>query len=69
MGIEPRFMAGFDRKGDLLDQNGIQKKKIAHILNIVDLSKSICLLSHVNIFKECYHFRCRFDDVKIIAKA
>ncbi|XP_021858260.1 transcription termination factor MTERF8, chloroplastic [Spinacia oleracea] len=67
MGIEPRFIGGFDKKVNLLIQNGIPQEKIAHILNNVNLSKAICLKSCEEI-QRLLSFLSRFDAVGILAK-
>lgn len=67
LGLEPRFIAGFDKKVDLLLQNGIPQDKIAHVLNNVNLSKAICLKSCEDI-QRMLTFLSRYDAVGIIAK-
>ncbi|XP_057526202.1 transcription termination factor MTERF8, chloroplastic [Amaranthus tricolor] len=67
LGIEPRFIAGFDKKIDLLLQNGIPQEKIVHILNNVNLSKAFCLKSCEEI-QRMLTFLSRFNAVGIIAK-
>ncbi|XP_021763091.1 transcription termination factor MTERF8, chloroplastic-like [Chenopodium quinoa] len=67
LGVEPRFIAGFDKKVDLLLQHGIPQEKIAYILNNVNLSKAFCLKSCEEI-QRMLTFLSRFDAVSIIAK-
>lgn len=67
LGMEPRFIGGFDKKVNLLIENGIPQEKIAHVLNNVNLSKGICLKSYEEI-QRLLTYLTRFDAVGIIAK-
>ncbi|KAL2921663.1 Transcription termination factor MTERF8 chloroplastic [Bienertia sinuspersici] len=67
LGIEPRYIAGFDKKVNVLIENGIPQEKIAHILNKVNLSKAICLKSCEEIQRMLTFLSC-FNAVGIIAK-
>ncbi|PKI76431.1 transcription termination factor MTERF8, chloroplastic [Punica granatum] len=42
---DPRFLAGFEQKVNLLFQYGVPKEKVVHILNNVNLAKAFCLKS------------------------
>uniref|UniRef100_A0A7C9AC39 Uncharacterized protein n=1 Tax=Opuntia streptacantha TaxID=393608 RepID=A0A7C9AC39_OPUST len=64
---EPRFLAGFDKKVELLLRHGIPQEKIVHVLNNVSLSKAICLRS-VQEIESVLTFLSRYEAVGIIAK-
>lgn len=67
LGTNPKFLAGFSKKVELLLENGIPQEKIAHVLNNVNLSKAICLRS-VEEMQRVLTFLSRYDAVGIIVK-
>lgn len=65
--VEPRFLAGFDRKVKLLLERGVPEEKIVHILNTVNLSKALCTRPAEEIDRT-FTFLSRFGGIDLIVK-
>ncbi|XP_038709828.1 transcription termination factor MTERF8, chloroplastic [Tripterygium wilfordii] len=64
---EPQFLVGFDQKVRLLLHRGVPKEKLPHVLNKVNLTKSLCLKSLQEIDRTI-GFLDRFGGVDIILR-
>ncbi|KAK3404092.1 hypothetical protein EUGRSUZ_K00434 [Eucalyptus grandis] len=67
MSTEPRFLAGFEEKVNLLIDSGIPREKIVHVLNNVNLTKALSLKPFEEI-ERLLNFLSRYGGVDLIVR-